>query len=156
MNYEHTQRSPLHLILFAVAAALLIGAWLIRQQPPAVGLLILAAIFALLGLMFGCLTVRDEGQWLALRYGPLSMFRKRIAYDRITSVEAGRISVLDGWGIHYVPGRGMTYNLWGFGCVKLTLGRKVVRVGTDDAENLADFLQGKIAEREADCQNLRL
>jgi hypothetical protein len=35
----------------------------------------------------------------------------------------------------------MTYNLWGFDCVKLTLGQKIVRVGTDDAENLAKFLR---------------
>ena len=34
-------------------------------------------------------------------------------------------------------------NLWGFACVKLTLGRKVIRVGTDDAEGLAKFLGEK-------------
>ena len=33
-----------------------------------------------------------------------------------------------------MPGRGWTYNLWGFDCVKLTLGRKIIRVGTNDAE----------------------
>lgn len=50
---------------------------------------------------------------------------------------------MDGWGIHYILGRGWTYNLWGFGCVKLTLGRKVVRVGSDDVENLVEFLKAK-------------
>jgi hypothetical protein len=34
-------------------------------------------------------------------------------------------------------------NLWGFGCVKLTLGRKVIRVGTDDAEDLAKVIREK-------------
>ncbi len=52
--------------------------------------------------------------------------------------------MIDGWGIHYILGRGWTYNLWGFGCVKLTLGKKVIRVGTDDVENLAQFLRGKV------------
>jgi hypothetical protein len=50
---------------------------------------------------------------------------------------------VEGWGIHFMPGRGWTYNLWGFGCVKLTLGRKVIRVGSDDAEDLAAVIRDK-------------
>jgi hypothetical protein len=42
-----------------------------------------------------------------------------------------------------MPGHGWTYNFWGFGCVKLTLGRKIVRVGTDDAYELAKSLGEK-------------
>jgi hypothetical protein len=41
------------------------------------------------------------------------------------------------------PGRGWTYNVWGFACVKLTLGRKIVRVGTDDADELAKVIREK-------------
>ncbi len=101
-------------------------------------------MFVIGGLMFGSLRVRDEGEWLALRYGPLPVFRKRILYADITAVEPGQTSIIDGWGIHYVIGRGCTYNLWGFGCVKLTLGTKVIRVGSDDVNGLADFLCEKI------------
>ena len=46
--------------------------------------------------------------------------------------------------IHYIPFRGWTYNLWGFACVKLTLGRKIVRVGTDDADELAKVVREKM------------
>ena len=56
---------------------------------------------------------------LALRFGPLPVLRKTFRYADITGVEIGRTSVIDGWGIHYMPGRGWTYNLWGFNCVKL-------------------------------------
>ena len=62
-------------------------------------------------------------------------------------MEPGRIAIIDGWGIHYIPGRGWTYNLWGFGCVKLTVRGKVVRVGTNDVENLARFLGEKTGLR---------
>ena len=48
--------------------------------------------------------------------------------------------------IHYFPGRGTTYNLWGFGCVKLWLGTKVIRVGSDDVENLVAFLRTKVGQ----------
>lgn len=67
---------------------MLVGAWLARDEPTmAVLLPVIAAIFVLLALMFRSLTICDEGEWLALRYGPLTVFRKRICYSDITSVE---------------------------------------------------------------------
>ena len=63
-------------------------------------------------------------------------------YD-VTGIEIGHTRIIDGWGIHYFPGRGWTYNIWGFDCVKLTLGRKIIRVGTDDAEGLAKVIREK-------------
>ena len=78
-----------------------------------------------------------------MSHAQVSLLRKRIRYADITGVEIGRTGIIDGWGIHYIPGRGWTYNLWGFDCVKLTLGRKIIRVGTDDAEDLVKFLREK-------------
>jgi hypothetical protein len=147
VGYKKTQYGRWHLILLAVAGGMIVGAWLAREELAVVVLLlVITAIFVLLALMFSSLTIRDEGEWLALRYGRLPVFRKRIRYADVTSVEPGRISIIDGWGIHYIPGRGWTYNLWGFGCVKLTLGRKIVRVGTDDVDNLVRFLRDKITQ----------
>jgi hypothetical protein len=144
MAYNHTQYGRWHYILFAFTLAALVGAFLARTVPSLViALLVSAAVFALCGLIFGSLTIRDEGDHLALCYGPLPVIHKRIRYADITGVEAGRIKIIDGWGIHYIPGRGWTYNIWGFGCVKLTLGHKIIRVGTDDAEGLAKFLGEK-------------
>ena len=40
----------------------------------------------------------------------------------------------------FALGHGWTYNIWGFACVKLTLGRKIIRVGTYDAEGLAKVI----------------
>jgi hypothetical protein len=144
-QYEHVQRGGWQAVLLAVAIVMMAGAWLARGDRTATIIALgIAAIFLLCGLVFGSLTVRDEGDRLALHYGPLPLLRKRIRYADVTSVEPGRTSIIDGWGIHYILGRGWTYNLWGFGCVKLTLGRKVVRVGSDDVETLAAFLKTRI------------
>ena len=144
MNYEHTQHGRLHHIFFVVTAVMLAGAWLTQGEPAAAVLvLVVAAVFLVCAMMFGALTVRDEGQWLALRYGPLPVIRKRIPYARITDFGPDRTKIIDGWGIHYTPGRGWTYNLWGFDCVRLTLGAKVIRIGTDDVDGLARFLKDK-------------
>jgi hypothetical protein len=147
MEYNHTQYGYLHWLLLLPAAAMLIAATrLARVEPPiAVVLTVAGAVLVLTAQMFGRLTVRDEGQWLAVRYGPLPVLRKRIRYAEITAVEPGRSSILDGWGIHWCPGRGWTYNLWGFDCVRLTLGRRTLRVGTDDPQGLAAFLRQRMA-----------
>lgn len=144
MQYEHTQKAPLHLALHAIALLLIWPAWTERAQT-ASALFILggASVFLILALSFRQLTVTGEADCLALVFGPLPIFRKRIPYAAITAVEPARSSLIDGWGIHYVPGRGWTYNLWGFDCVELHLGKKVVRVGSDDVERLVDFLRGK-------------
>jgi len=92
---------------------------------------------------FTSLTIGDEGDFLSIRFGPLPVIRKTIRYADITAVEIGRTSFIDGWGIHYMPGSGWTYNIWGFACVKLTQGRKIIRVGTDDAEGLAEVIREK-------------
>ena len=145
MQYAKTQRGRWHYLLLAVAGVMLIGAWLVRRELAAVILvLVIAAIFLLCALIFGSLTIRDEGEWLALRYGPLPILRKRFRYADITAVEPDRTKIIDGWGVHYIPGRGWTYNLWGFSCAKLRLGRKIVRLGTDDVDPLVAFLRTKL------------
>jgi hypothetical protein len=147
MGYEHTQRGWLSRIFLGVAVVLLAGAWLVWREPiVAVINVAIAAVFAIVALMFDSLNVRDDGEWLALRFGPLPVVRKRIRYAEITAVEPDRSKIIDGWGVHYIIGRGWTYNLWGFGCVKLTLGKKIIRVGSDDVERLAEFLRTKVSQ----------
>ena len=141
MPYNHTQYGRWLYILFALTLATLAGIWLARSDATVVVMLwAIAAIYSFCGLVFGSLTTWDKGDYLALRFGPLPLLRKRIRYADITGIEVSRSKVIDGWGVHYMPGRGWTYNIWGFDCVKLTLGRKIIRVGTDDAEGLATLL----------------
>jgi len=144
MEYQRTQRAPLWLILLLPAVVLLAAAWFARAQPVLVILfLALAATCLLVAMMFRTLTICDEGDALAIRYGPLPLLGTRIRYADVTAVEPGRTSVIDGWGVHWVPGRGTTYNLWGFDCVRIRLGRRLVNVGSDDVENLVAFLRSR-------------
>ncbi len=146
MQYQHTQTGGLHHLLYAVVGVLLIGAWFVRGAPGMVAILAITfALVLVLAVSLKTLTVQDEGEELAIRFGPVPLFSKTIPYAAITAVEADRTRLVDGWGIHSVPWRGWTWNLWGFDCVKLTLGRKVIRIGTDDVKNLVVFLRGKIS-----------
>jgi hypothetical protein len=144
VNYRHTQRAPLHYILHAFGVVILAGAWLARDEWPAVAILcFVAAVMILFGFMFADLTVRDEGDFLEIQFGPLPVFCFRIRYAEVKSVERSRSAIIDGWGIHTFPGRGTTYNLWGFDCVKLDVNGKTVRIGSDDVDQLVAFLETK-------------
>ncbi len=89
-------------------------------------------------------TLESNIEWLAIRYGPLPLFWRRLLYASITAAEAARSDWLDGGGIHYMPGRGWIYNLWGRDCVKLHLVDKKVRIGTNDVEGLLRFVKTKV------------
>jgi hypothetical protein len=147
MQYCHTQKGWWHYGLYATVAATLYLAWVIRQQP--VGMWVTLGVAVLLFLLtqgFHHMTVRDEGEWLAIRFGPLPLLGKRIPYAQITSAEPDRTVFLEGWGIHWTPGRGWTYNIWGYDCVKLSLDRSTIRVGSDDVENLVRFVRERIGQ----------
>jgi hypothetical protein len=154
MRYHHTQKGPFFLVLLAVAAILACSAWLSRSEQP-VGLLLTvgAVMFLLLALSFRQLTVQDRGDHLAVCFGPLPLLRKNFDYASITQVSVGKSSLLDGLGIHYIPGRGWTYNLWGFDCVILEVAKSTVRIGTDDPENLASFLQSIVSSENTGAGN---
>jgi len=82
-----------------------------------------------------------------MRQHDIPLFRRTIRYDDIISAEIGRTTILDGWSIHMSLRGGWVWNLWGRDCVVLQLRKGILGVGTDDAENLADFLNQKIGNR---------
>ena len=104
----------------------------------------------LLGLSFRQLTVEDEGERLAIRFGPLPVFVKRIFYEDIIDFEKDRTTLLDGWGIHLSLRGGWVWNIWGFDCVVLSLNRGILRVGTDDPDGLIEFLKARISQDTAE------
>ena len=150
MTYDHRQNGKLHLSLLAPIFLFLLPVWQFRATP---GVLLVAGAITLLlifvALCFEYLLVLDEGDCLTLRYGPIPLFHKRFFYSQMTGAEPSRSNILDGWGIHYMPGRGWIYNLWGCDCVKVQMGKKTVRIGTDDVEGLMAMLRGKFKDAEA-------
>lgn len=145
-GYQHTQESRVRRIAVPAIVVLLIGCWLTQNV---LGLWIVflafAATFAFILAICQRMTVLDEGEFIVIRWGPVPCLRARIRCDTIREVNAGRTRFIDGWGIHYVPWRGWTYNLWGFDCAILKTDRGTIRIGTDDASNLVHYLREKIA-----------
>lgn len=140
-DYSHTQRAPLCLILYGSALLCFVLAWQVGDTPGNFIAIGVGVLIALLGPAFHHLRVADQGERLAIRFGPVPLFRRTVDYADIENAEIGRTLILDGWGIHYSIRGGWVWNLWGRNCVVVHFkyGR-VLRIGTDDAENLAQFI----------------
>jgi len=147
MSYRHVQRGRIHYVLLIVAAAVLTGGILAIPDPVAPILLVGGAIFVVMPFLFAHLLIEDRGDHLRVQFGPVSAFRKDVPYSSIVSVERGRSSFVDGIGIHWVPGRGWIWNIATGECVVLTLERGILRLGTDDAPALCEFLERRIEKR---------
>lgn len=145
-DYDHTQTAPMYLLIFLPAIALAVIGFILRGSDPVLPSMLLAvgAAMVVVAFSFRQLNIRDEGDTLAIRFGPIPIFRKRVNYADIAEIARDKTNWLDGWGIHWVPLRGRTYNLWGFDCVRLTLHNgRTIRIGTDEPDRLAAFVQRK-------------
>jgi len=146
-TYHHTQKGPWGMLLYAVTAAFLTAGWTLPVPAMQITFLVTGLFVLLLGVSMGHLTVADEGDHLAVRFGPFPLFRKRILYRDIRKVETGRTTFLDGWGIHWSPWGGWVWNIWGRDCVVIRLEKGVLRVGTDDPQALAALLKTRMTSR---------
>ena len=143
-TYHHTQNGPWWWLLIATGVGLLAADWFMP-------LMALQIVFAAAGVLvlvmaaaFRRLTVADEGWQLAVRFGPLPLFCKRIFYEDIQEVKIGRSTFIDGWGVHWNPVRGWIWNISGFDCVELRLRKGRLRIGTDEPDRLAAFLRSRM------------
>jgi len=146
-GYRHTQKGPPYLLLILVAGVFGVCAYALTAEPLATVLLrSLTLVFCVPAAAFRELTVEGRGEVLLVWYGPLSFFRKQLPYSEMTTVRAARSTPIDGLGIHYLPGRGWIYNLWGADCVAIGMRNRKVRIGTDDVPGLVAFLQRRLQQ----------
>jgi hypothetical protein len=146
LEYAHTQKAPLCLLVYALAVVYLALGWFVQDAPPIRWLFPpIGMLMVVLAASFHHLSVVDQGDELAVRFGPVPLFHRRVKYSDIGSVEIGRTTLLDGWGIHLSVRGGWVWNLWGRTCVVVCFKNGgTLRIGTDDAENLVKFLRKRV------------
>ena len=152
-TYHHTQFGKLWMVLLGLSLVLgLVGVGTLVdgvEEEAGVLLLIVAAILFVAAQCFVALTVSDRGDHLSVHFGPVPLFRKRIPYADMLSVEPSRSSLFEGWGIHLVPGSGWTWNIWGRTCVDVHMAQgNRTRIGTDDQAALLAFLRARLGQAD--------
>jgi len=151
-QYDHTQKSPLYLIIFVMGILQFIAAttffpWSNSIFPGIImGFSGIFVIFLAFG--FQHLKVVDQGDYLTIRFGklPLPFCSRKLIYKNIIKVEIGRTHLLDGWGIHYSIRGGWVWNIWGRDCVVVYCEKEILRIGTEDPASLCTFLETKIGQ----------
>lgn len=140
------------MVLAAVGVLFIVLTWALRQFGPIVWMT--GPICGLWLLYWAAchqrLTIWDDGDRLAIRYGPLPWPLLRpwwIPYQDIREVDVGKTTELESWGVQGLQKGGFIIHIWGDACVALRFDKAVIRLGTDDAENLAAFLKTKISDR---------
>lgn len=140
MEYRHTQFGTI--IIFAVGifvAAILVHFLLSGSIHPieaGVAILLLITLF-----LFASLTVEINHGSVVCNFGP-GLIRKEIKLSDVTDVRPVTNSWLAGWGIRWMPGRYMLWNISGFQAVELTLTNgKRFRIGTDEPDLLVRAIQ---------------
>jgi hypothetical protein len=142
--YEHTQTGwPIRIAFLSLALGLLVLAALPDvgqlRTPPRV-LAAAVGIAALLGWVWGSLTVSIQDGQLRIRFG-LGWPRKTVPLSDISDVEITRTSFFEGWGVHRTR-RGWLYNVSGYDAVLLKLaGGRSMLVGSDEPRRLKAALQ---------------
>lgn len=136
-----------------IAIFLLIAIWFLPNDRfmEQLVMFIVGGILVLVSLTFRTLTIQDQGSHLLVCFGPWRLFRRRIAFEQISSAEAGQTALIDGLGYHWIPFRGWTLNIAGRDCVTLQmLNGSTIRLGTDDVPGLLAAIQAKIIQHPRD------
>lgn len=96
-------------------------------------------------LCFQSLTTTVSETSLRVHFGPIPLLEKKVLLEKIVSVRPEKSSLLDGWGVHWTPGKGWIYNMWGFDCLAINLSTRNFRVGTNDPDQLCEVLERAIS-----------
>ncbi|MCC9606093.1 hypothetical protein LOC68_19615 [Blastopirellula sp. JC732] len=149
-TYRHTQEGPFCWLIAGISIPCFISSAMLWNEPVASAVVAFAGFSTLyLAGAFRHLTVSDDDDELLISFGPLPLLWRRIRYAKMRTAQVSRTTFLDGWGVHYSLRGGWVWNIWGYDCVEIQLDKGKVFVGTDDAENFAEFLQTRIEKRNA-------
>jgi hypothetical protein len=150
MKYEHTQAGwPMRVAFIVGAFGLLAAAALTPDELPPLARATFAAgalLTAILGWIWGSLTIRVAGGQLQWRFG-LGWPHKAVALERIAGVETTKTTFWEGWGVHRTR-RGWLYNVAGSEAVLVRQhDGKSFLLGTDEPRRLTAAIERAIAQR---------
>ncbi len=140
LEYSHRQVGTVQ--LWAGTLSLII-VMVTAYLSPEIFLMLLIPIGALaFGLLFfSTLTVVICSDSIQVKFGPIPLFKKNVAFDTISAYKLVKNPWYYGYGIRVIR-RGTLYNISGPHALEITLHTgKRVQIGTDEPEKLAEVFK---------------
>ena len=145
-NYHHAQTGLVGYLMVAISIGTASAS---TQAPPDAfwPLIAAATVCASLAACFWTLAIRVNHERIHVYFGPIPLFHTSRLVADLTGATASRSDLLDGWGIHRLPGRSPIWNLHGFDCVELSFrDGKRLRLGTNDLDGLLAAINAQLPQ----------
>lgn len=135
MNYNHTQKGKLMLVISFIIIVYFAYIWTIVGLNNLSMIIILGVLFVLAS--FTTLNVSINYEYLKIKFG-YGIFKKKFLLKEIISVKKVTNPWYYGWGIKFRFNPKMwIFNVSGFDAVQITMKNgSVYRIGTDEPEDL--------------------
>lgn len=141
-QYKHTQIGYVLIVAFIAAILLIIDLMFATADFNPVPIFVLGFMILCLAL-FATLTVEVDEQAIQIQFG-IGLIRKRFLLKDVETSRPVKNPWYYGWGIHVIP-HGWIFNVSGLEAVELQMKNgKKYRIGTDDAEGLADAVKAHL------------
>ncbi len=140
MEYRHTQFGTLIVIgLLTPMIAIFIVPIVIGVFPPVLYVVLLLIVLSLA--VFGALTVTVSSGTIVCSFG-IGLVRRRISLSDVLEARVVRNPWYAGWGIRWIPGQYVLWNVSGLDAVELvfTNGSRF-RIGTDEPDALLNAIE---------------
>ena len=140
MEYHHTQFGTVIIFGVGIVIAAILVHFLVSGSIDPIEAIV-AILFLLTLFLFASLTVEINRGSIVCRFGP-GLIRKEIKLSDVTDARPVINSWIAGWGIRWMPGQYMLWNVSGFQAVELMLTNgKRFRIGTDEPDSLVQAIQ---------------
>jgi hypothetical protein len=142
MEYKHTQYN-MAIIFAAIISLFWISKNFILVDIRPIVFVIFSVLFLCLFIFFS-LTVEIKNGFIECVFGP-GIVKQKIKLSDVLDAHTVKNPWYDGWGIRWIPGKYVVWNVSGFDAVEIQLsGFKKFRIGTNEPDKLLEAIRENI------------
>lgn len=139
MEYKHTQYN-IAIIFGAIVSLFWFIKYFVLVDIASIIFFIVLALFLCLFIFFS-LTVEIKNGFVQCVFGP-GIVKQKIKLSEILNVHTVKNPWYEGWGIRWIPGKYVVWNVSGFDAVEIQLSTfKKFRIGTNEPDKLMEAIR---------------
>ena len=139
MEYKHTQYN-IAIIFAAIISFFWISKYFVLVDIKPVVFIVLSVFFSCFFILFS-LTVEIKNGFIQCVFGP-GIVKQKIKISEVLNACTVKNPWYEGWGIRWIPGKYVVWNVSGFDAVEIQLSSfKKFRIGTNEPDKLLEAIR---------------